>query len=306
MKHVFIINSHAGTKQSYSELKERLVPYIRDHLIEIYETKGPKDSTKYITEYLKANTNDEVRFYSCGGDGTLSEVVNGVVGYDNASICLYPSGSGNDFVKSVGGATQYKDISHLLSAENKEIDVIKISSPNLPAIYSVNLTNCGFDAVVAKKANDIKDKGGKHSYTKGLIYALFKAMKNDITVEANGTLLNPTGKMLLCSIGNGGWYGGKYFCAPNFVLDDNEMEVCLVHPVSIFKFLSLVKKYKDGLHLKDDKFKKILTYTRAEKVKLYSDKPFSISVDGEIISDKEFNIEIIPKALKFAIPRCEE
>lgn len=304
MKHVFIINPHAGTKQSYTELKQNLIPFIDK--VEIYETKNPKDATIFVKEYLNANTDCHVRFYSCGGDGTLSEVVNGVVGYPNASICVYPSGSGNDFVKSVGGETLFKDINKLLSAENKEIDLIKITNSDLGTIYSVNLTNCGFDAVVAKKANEIKDNGGRHSYTRGLIYALFKAMKNNVYVEVNGNLLNTTGKMLLCSFGNGGWYGGKYFCAPNYILDDNKMEVCLVHPVSVFTFLKLVKKYTDGKHLKDESFKKFISYTRAEKVKLYSDSPFAISVDGEIISGKEFSLEILPKALKFAIPQVED
>ena len=143
---IFIVNSHAGTLKKYNELAEHLIPFIQSEIVSVYQTKQPKDATLFVKNYLNEHPTEQVRFYSCGGDGTLNEVVNGIIGYDNASICLYPSGSGNDFVKSVGGAMLYEDIEHLLSAENKEIDIIKISSPQNDVIYSINMCNCGFDA----------------------------------------------------------------------------------------------------------------------------------------------------------------
>ena len=131
-------------------------------------------------------------------------------------------------------------------------------------------------------------------------------MKNKITLEVEGEIINPSKKMLLCSVANGGWYGGKYFCAPRYKLDDGEMEVCLVNTTSVLNFLRLVGKYKDGKHLENKKFAKLVRYTRAKKVKFSSPEPFPLSVDGEIINDKEFLVEIIPKAIKFAIPHYND
>ena len=126
-------------------------------------------------------------------------------------------------------------------------------------------------------------------------------MKNNITVEADGEVLNPDGKMLLGGSANGGYVGGKYFCAPNYVLDDGLMEVNLVKPVSIFTLLKLIKQYELGKHLEDERFKDLLVYKRAKKVKLYSDKLFDVCIDGEIINGTEFEIEVLEKAINFAV-----
>jgi diacylglycerol kinase (ATP) len=126
-------------------------------------------------------------------------------------------------------------------------------------------------------------------------------MKHNVHVEVDGELINPDGKLLLCTFANGGYAGGKYNCAPKFVIDDGLMEVCLVKPVSVFTLLKLIKKYEKGLHLDDKRFEKYISYTQAKNVKIYSKKPFDICIDGEIITGKEFEIEIVEKAIEFAI-----
>lgn len=296
MKHIFIINPHAGAHDSYEPTVNALKPFMDKYDIEIHKTGHEKDATEFIKDYLKTHPNDEeVRFYSAGGDGTLNEVVNGVVGYDNASISLYPSGSGNDFVKSLPNPPSYLDFEKLLTAKNKKIDLLSINNE----LYCVNVCNFGFDAIVAETANRLKKQGKKNAYTKGIVKALFNGMKNQITVEVDGKTLNPSGKLLLANCANGAYYGGKYKCAPNYVLDDGLIEVCLVNPVSVPTFLKLVKKYSLGEHLTDKRFEKYIVYLRGKKVKMYSDKPFVVSIDGEIISGKEFTVEILEKSLNF-------
>ena len=58
-------------------------------------------------------------------------------------------------------------------------------------------------------------------------------------------------------------------------------------------------KYSLGEHLTDNRFEKYIVYLRGKKVKMYSDKPFVVSIDGEIISGKEFTVEILEKSLNF-------
>ena len=297
MKHIFIINPQAGTHNAYEPTVNALKPFMGEFDIEVHKTGHQKDATEFIKDYLKNNPNEEVRFYSAGGDGTLNEVVNGVMGYPNASISVYPSGSGNDFVKSLSNPLSYLDFEKLLKAENKKIDVILLNNE----LYCINVCNFGFDAIAAQTANKVKAKGGKNAYTKGVAKALFNGMKNYITVEVDGKVLNPSGKLLLANLANGAYYGGKYKCAPNYVLDDGLMEVCLVNPVSVPTFLKLVKKYSLGEHLTDKRFEKHIIYLRGKKVKMYSDKNFVVSIDGEIIEGKEFSVEILEKALNFGI-----
>lgn len=297
MKHIFIINPHAGPENNYNKIKSTLDGLENNYDIEIHQTTYPKEATEFVKNYATTHPNEELRFYACGGDGTLNEVVSGAVGFENVSIGIHPCGSGNDFVKSIGGKTAYNEIERVLNLKNKKIDVIKVGESN----YSINVCNYGFEARVAKHANYLKIKGKKNPYFWGIVNALFTGMKNDITVEADGEIMNKDGKMLLGGSSNGGYVGGKYFCAPRFVLDDGLLEVCLVKCVSIFTLLKLIKQYERGKHLEDKRFDKLLVYKRAKKVKLYSNKPFDICLDGEILTGNEFDLEILNKAINFAI-----
>ena len=297
MKHVFIINPVAGFENSFTKLSQNLRNFKDKYDITIYVTSSVKDATEYSREFANAHQDEEIRFYSCGGDGTLGEVVNGIVGLSNASVTCYPCGSGNDFVKSVGGKERFLDLEKLFNAKNELVDLIKINDK----IYSLNVINTGFEAKACQVANMLKGKS-KHPYTRGIANALFTAMVNNVTVEVDGEVINPSGNLLLSTFANAGYEGGKYMCAPRYKIDDGLIEVCLVKPVSVFKFLRLIKKYEKGEHIGNKKFEKILVYRQAKKIKLSSNKEFLISVDGEVYSSKEFILEIVPKALNFALP----
>lgn len=297
MKHVFIINPYAGPENNYNKIKSTLVDLEGKYDIEIHQTAYPKEATEFVKNYALSHPKEEIRFYACGGDGTLNEVVSGAVGFENISVGIHPCGSGNDFVKSIGGQSKYTNIEEIMNLPSKKIDIIKVGDNS----YSINVCNYGFEAKVAKHANLVKIKGKNNPYLKGVINALFTGMKNHITVEVDGEIINPTGTMLLGGSANGGYVGGKYFCAPRFVLDDGLLEVSLVKCVSVFTLLKLIKQYELGKHLEDKRFDKLLIYKRAKKVKLYSDKPFDVCVDGEIVTGTQFDIEIINKAINFAI-----
>ena len=102
MKHIFILNPAAGKENAKEKLAAQLKSVYANVDYEIYETRGRGDASAYIKQYCETNK-ESVRFYACGGDGTLNEVVNGAVGFPQASVGCIPCGSGNDFVKYYGG-----------------------------------------------------------------------------------------------------------------------------------------------------------------------------------------------------------
>ncbi len=85
MKHIFIINPAAGKADSTNEIVGQLTK-IRDLDYQVYITRVPKDATEYIKTVCSENPDTEYRFYACGGDGTINEVANGVMGFENASM----------------------------------------------------------------------------------------------------------------------------------------------------------------------------------------------------------------------------
>ena len=302
MKNIFIVNYSAGPGTIQKELENKLNDYSKDHNISLYATKGILDATNYVKEYLKNNPNEEVRFIACGGDGTINEVFNGVIGYDNAYVSFYPCGSGNDFVKAFDNQEAFYDLDRIINSDKfMNIDILKSSKQ-----YSINVINFGFDTTVAKMVNDDRLKtghGNKLSYIKGIIKAFITSMKTDAKIYADDELLNPEGQIILASFANGKYYGGSFKCAPYAKLDDGLIEVCVVKPISRLRLLTMIKSYIDGKHIDDPKLQDVVIYRRCKKIIIKSDQEIAYTLDGEITKAKEFNIEIIPNILKLSLPK---
>lgn len=303
MKHIFVINPAAGKQNAYDSIRERLLAGELGADYDIYRTQAPGDATSFIRAYCEAHP-EPIRFYACGGDGTLNEVVNGVVGYSQASVGCYPCGSGNDFVKYYGGAEPFLDLAAQAAAVEEPIDLIRVGNR-----YAINAAHFGFDSHVAKTMENVRRKkiiGGRHAYTTGVLVALFKGMKNDCKVTVDGELLNPEGKILLCTVCNGRYVGGSYRCAPRSLDNDGLLEVCLVRPVSRIRFVSLMNDYKEGTHIDNPKFEKIIVYRRGAKIEVDAPEGFVYSFDGELITQNRFTIEVAPAAIRFAVPKGRE
>ena len=304
MKHVFILNPMAGDGSHIDELR-RKVAAIED--AEIYETRGPHDATAYVSS-LCENTVGEIRFYACGGDGTVKEVAEGIIGHTNASMTVYPIGSGNDFVKYFGGADGFLDLGVMTEAGDAEIDVIHITDDEGDDAYSINVCNFGFEAYAASVMGKVRRKpliGGKNSYTTGVVAGLFGAMKTRADIFVDGELINHDGDFILGTAANGGYVGGGYNCAPRADVCDGRLEVCIIKPISVPTLARLIGVYKAGGHLEDKRFKKYLTYRRAKRVEVVGKKAFPICLDGEIIYTKHFTAEIESKAIRFAAPNIK-
>lgn len=306
MKHIFVYNPAAGrSDDGIAHLKSNLKKYDGQLTYEIYHTTAPGDATTFVRARCEAEPDEALRFYACGGDGTANEVLHGIIGKPHASMTIFPCGSGNDFVKYYGGAKRFLDIDALIGGVETPIDVMRIGDR-----YSLNVTNFGFDTAVARTMERVRRKkiiGGKHAYTTGILSALMKAMKNDCTVYVDGEQIND-GKILLCTVANGSHVGGSFKCAPKSDNTDGLLEICLVKPISRFTFIKLVNVYKEGTHLDDDRFEKIITYRQGKSVRVCAPEGFAYTLDGEIIEENDFTIENCPALVRFAVPaqKCEE
>ncbi len=302
MKHIFIINPAAGPENAAEKIRKALTAYEDTHDVLIHETKGVKDATHFVREYASTHAGEKIRFYACGGDGTLNEVVCGAYGYPHVSVSCYPCGSGNDFVKYYGGARYFMDVGALLQAEEREIDLLTDGED-----YSVNVANFGFEYFVCEKMTRLRRKAlwrGKRAYYGGIVGSLFTAMKNHARILVDG---KPFGgeKHLLCSVANGSHVGGSFFCAPRSDNEDGLLDICLVDSISVPRFLSLIDFYKKGTHLDEPRMRDIVHYTRGKTVEVIADKDgFGYVFDGELKKSKHFVLRILPKALRFAVPKA--
>lgn len=299
MKHVFIINPAAGAKDISGPLTKEIKSLLPESDVTIHITTGKNDARDFTNDFLQEHLNEEVRLYSCGGDGTLNEVLNGMVGFKNVGLACYPSGSGNDFVKNFEEPKRFLSLSNLIHGTDKEIDIIQFNGR-----YAINICNLGFDGEVGynfqrfKKIPKIK---GPTAYNLAVFWGLLSKMKHMVKIEVDGHIFHE-GYILLSAIANGLCYGGGYYCAPRANVEDGLLDVVVVKRVSRFTFVKLIKIYKRGDHLDHPKLKRYIRFTNAKEVKITSKKPISLSFDGEIVQTNEMNFRILPKHIRFVLP----
>ena len=305
MKHVFIANPAAGAHNAVPHIRAEVERLCGRYDCAVHETTGKGDATRFVRAYLADHPAEETRFYACGGDGTLNEVMSGMVGADHASLSCYPCGSGNDFVKYYGGPERFLSLEALLEGVEERIDLITDGRG-----YSINVANFGFDYAVASKVERVKRMPllhGKNAYYFGVLSSLFTARRNRARVFVDGEQLGKGDEILLCTVANGSYVGGSFRCAPRSDNRDGLLEVCLVSPLSLPSFLKLMGAYRRGEHLDDPRFSHCTWYRRGRKVEVISEQPgFGYTLDGELVESNHFTVEVMPGALRFAVPPLKQ
>lgn len=299
MKHIFIVNTVAGEHSCLEEVKKAISNESEAIDYELFTPNSAKDNVSQIKEYLEAHPDEEVRFYACGGDGTLNKVASGIYGYPNASLAVLAYGSGNDYIKYYADLKAFRNVENAMHGTEKRIDIMQVNGR-----FAINATHFGLDSVVAKVMHKIRRYpiiGGKMCYPIAVLRAFLTGMRTKCTVYADGEKLNE-GKICLCTIANGKYVGGSYKCAPRSLNDDGWLEVCLIKPVSRIKFALLKKSYTHGTHLDNPKFKDIIVYRRAKQVVIEGGKGFCVSLDGEILQGNRIVVENKRQAIRFVVP----
>lgn len=301
MKHYFITNPAAGKKDSCDELKTSIIEACEaagaDY--EIYVTQGVGDGTRFVKSVCESEPNTTKRFYACGGDGTLNEIVSGAIGQKNAEVGLIPAGSGNDFARNFASKELFFDIGAQLRGEAHKVDALSLGNN-----FAINMVNIGFDCEVVKKMMRIKRSPlcpSGLAYIFGLVITLIRkpGVKVDVSVDGGEY---KSYDLLLCTNANGCYCGGGFHSNPHALLSDGKINFLFVNNVSRIKFLTLVSSYKKGTHIVP-KNEKVITTGAGKTIDMRFPGMQSISIDGEVVDvDRELHFEVMPRAISFVLP----
>ena len=267
--YVFIVNPVSG-KGKGLKMGKRLDNYLRDKDInyKIIYTKKSGDAKKIAKKY---SMSDNI-IYSVGGDGTLNEVVNGMV-FGKAFLDIIPVGSGNDF---------YRVFKNNIS---KSLDIGRVNKR-----YFINISSFGLDAITCMDAEGMK----KHKIPSKFIYA-FSLIKNFIAYKPLKISIDDKEcNITILTICNGSYYGGGFKIAPHAILNDGKFEVIESFDINKFQVFKLLLKIPKGRHIYDDK---INTFS-CDKISIRSKKKLCCNVDGEIIYGKNFEYVLHKDAIK--------
>lgn len=291
MKNIaFIVNPISGTKA-----KNRVTKLIRDLL-------DPQlfSPTVVVTEYAGHATQLAQQFalegyyavIAVGGDGTVNEVANGLVG-TNTALGIVPNGSGNGFARHLDISTRMnRAIEMLNSSEVISVDYGMVNDKRFFSTCGV-----GFDALVAVQFNEGKSRGLK-TYVQNTLQSLFNYKPE--TYHIFGEDIDVTTEAFLITFANAGQWGYDAYIAPKASVQDGLMDIAIVN-----KFpLSAAPKLALNLftHNIDENF--YMNTVRSKAITLVRENAGAIHIDGDPFEmPAELHIKIVADGLKVLVKK---
>jgi YegS/Rv2252/BmrU family lipid kinase len=273
-------------------------------LVEAVFTQRPGHAESIARELLDQGFN---RILAVGGDGTISETVNGFFRNGapirpEAELGLIPMGTGGDFRRTAGIPDLDAAIAAILGGRTRTIDAARISfeshSGGRAERYFVNLASFGMGGEVALRAkNFLSSTSGKLAFLYATIDVFFRYRPKTVELSLDGA--PPTRHTILnIAIGNGRYHGGGMHVCPKAELDDGILDVTIIDSLSMFTLAKdLPVLYSDNL------YKHPRTHhARAHRITATSNEKVSIEIDGEALGTLPLEAKIVPGALRLIVP----
>ena len=295
MKHLFIINPAAGSRDRTEEYRQEIEKVCNSRNLEyrIEVSAAPGNCTEIARQ--AAQTGEDYRIYACGGDGTLNEVVAGAAGYDNVAVTAYVGGSGNDFVKIFGDTEPFRDLEQLLDCREAAFDLIRCNED-----VSLNICSVGLDARIGTDVSNYKRLpllSGFRAYAVSTLVNVIRGIAEHYVVEVNGQKIDAE-QTLICAC-NGRFYGGGFNPVPEADPTDGLLDVLVIKKVSRLKVAKVIGKYKNGMYRQ---LQDLVQHFKTDKLRIICDKPTSINLDGELRTAQVIDISIAKEKLRFFYP----
>ena len=239
-----------------------------------------------------------------GGDGTVHEVVNGLMRIDakkRPTLGVIPVGTGNDFAHNVGLPLDLGDAAHCLFAgKTRLVDVCTISDDKGRQEYWDNTAGIGFSGAVNIAGRKlIKVRGFLRYLIAVLETILFRPPTIDARIQIDD---QPTSEraISMISLCNGPREGGGFPVGPHAVMDDGKITYMIMRGMSRLMMLYFLPIVMNANHLK---YKRYFEEATAERLRIEADRTLAIHADGEIFGSweadvRQIEVGIIPAAIR--------
>ncbi|HEX5131734.1 MAG TPA: diacylglycerol kinase family protein [Candidatus Krumholzibacteria bacterium] len=248
-------------------------------------TQGPR----HASELARTAAGDSDVVCVVGGDGTVSEVVNGLMPRP-VPIVVVPTGSGNDFASMAGAPRSAAELAAVITAGmGRRLDVIDCGDR-----WCANSIGIGFEALVTYHSLAIRNLRGLPLYLLAVIKALasYESIRYSITIDDAPAI---EGDYLLVSAANGPRAGGGFYLNPSARPDDGLIDLLTAVRMPRWRMLSILPRTLRGAHTAS----RGLTFRRGARVTIAAARPFPIHIDGEYLGrrDTPLVMSVVPRCL---------
>ncbi len=291
-KPFFIVNPIAGggrCAELFSEVKRLLSE--RGVKFSFAETERPRQSVELAAAAYDAG---ERLIIAVGGDGTTNEVASALYQKNDVTMGVFPFGTGNDFAKALRLPTKPDEAVELLLSDSvRKVDVCLANDTPF-----INVAGFGFDVDVLLNTEKYKKRyKGMLPYLLGIFKAMASIRNIPAKVTADGETYETP--LMLADFGNGTHIGGGMAVTPEADPTDGKFDVCLVKPVSLATFLTLLPKFIKGEHIK---YKKYVKYFRASEIAVECEG-MPLNIDGEVADSTPVRFRMLHAALNIIAPK---
>jgi len=299
-----ILNGIALDKRFFCR---KVLPVLRSvYTVDLFETRSRHDAFS-----LASKATDKLYdvIIAAGGDGTLHQVVNGMLaGRENVkhlpAIAVVPVGTGNDFARSIDIPSNAAKLLALLKDFNtREIDVGEVhytTSEGSGHRYFINVADLGMGPEVVKRVLDSgRSLGSAVTYFLSILRTFLTYSPMVVTAKADDWEWQ--GKLRTMAFGNGKYYGHGLCVAPDAILNDGILEAFICGNVSVLDFVRNSIPLKQGKHINIPE----VWYKKATFVTLTSESDCLIEADGELLGKLPATIRITSHKLRFLVPRTD-
>ncbi|MDP5169209.1 MAG: diacylglycerol kinase family lipid kinase [Bacteroidia bacterium] len=303
-KVAFIVNRKIASIPALLQEVEDL--FGRHHLHKVFLTERAGHSMTLAQEAIKEGF---TQIISVGGDGSLNEVVNGVMNakatldpeeWAAIRVGVLPRGTGNDFVKTLG---LVPDLNNLLRAIEQDkhrlidLGLVEYQSPTHDRAqrYFINITDLGIGGVVAEKLESSPRWMGKMlTYQWAILHTFFRYRHKEIEVKSDS--FQYSGKIMALVLANGQFFGSGLCIAPDAKLEDGQFSVVVIGEISMLDYLRNLGNLRASRRISHPE----VTYHSANTVEVSSPTGrLPIDMDGEFIGSSPLQARIQPSAIRF-------
>lgn len=261
--------------------------------VEVLVTSESGDAARFATEACRNGTE---RVVAAGGDGTVSEVLNGLMASEDgarAALCILPLGTANDFAMSCTIPREPADALQLaVGGDAVSVDVASIGEK-----FFINVATGGFGGeVTANRPPAMMRLLGSAAYSlMGVIMAInAKPYEGEVNLPDSREALSA----LVCTIGNGRQAGGGKVVAPRAYIDDGLLDVLVVRH---FSLTDADQVAKEVANLSADG--EFVSYHQTPWVEFNSTEPVPVNLDGEPNEIEKGRVEVLARAVRLVLPK---
>lgn len=270
-------------------------------------TKHQRHATKIVEGVARKGFR---KLIVVGGDGTLNEVVNGILTQTECDpkemlLTVISVGTGNDWVRSFAIPRNYKAAIQAIKEGHSYLqDVGKVTvskDGEEQSRYMANVTGLGFDAYVLGIFDELKRKGwkGKWLYIVSLLRAYFSAPSTQATIEVDGQMVYNR-RLFSLAAGICRYNGGGIQQLPRAVANDGLLDITIIRPVHWWHVVFRAARLFNGNIYSIGH----IEHAQGKVVKVTTSPDVPIEVDGELHYNTPVTIDIVPEALRVIVPEA--